>query len=199
MKRKSSGFTIVELLIVIVIIGILAALVITVYNGIQQRARNTSRIASAKELQKLLNAYVVQEGKYPSTGRVCIGSGYTDLDNDGTLDCGPVNTILVHPQATPLDSEISKIAKIPKVETSGIRGASGVIYGGFVHMNPSYIIDGQPNRLMLWYWLEGANQNCGLGVLAAGPVGTGYITTSNINSGNQESNVTYCMVAINQP
>ena len=36
---RKAGFTIVELLIVIVIIGILAAITIVAYNGIQQRAQ----------------------------------------------------------------------------------------------------------------------------------------------------------------
>jgi len=37
--RNSRGFTIVELLIVIVIIGILAGLVLVAYNGVQDRSR----------------------------------------------------------------------------------------------------------------------------------------------------------------
>lgn len=40
--QKQAGFTIVELLIVIVVIGILAALTIVAYNGIQQRAAQTT-------------------------------------------------------------------------------------------------------------------------------------------------------------
>lgn len=55
MKSKQTGFTIVELLIVIVVIGILAAITIVAYNGIQERARNTTLIsdltASAKQLR----------------------------------------------------------------------------------------------------------------------------------------------------
>lgn len=41
-KRSQSGFTIVELLIVIVVIAILAAITIAAYNGIQQRARDSA-------------------------------------------------------------------------------------------------------------------------------------------------------------
>jgi prepilin-type N-terminal cleavage/methylation domain-containing protein len=49
-KYKQSGFTIVELLIVIVVIGILAAITIVAYNGVQNKARAsaaTSRLAQA--------------------------------------------------------------------------------------------------------------------------------------------------------
>ena len=40
--RKNVGFTIVELLIVIVVIGILAAITIVAYNGIQDRAKSSN-------------------------------------------------------------------------------------------------------------------------------------------------------------
>jgi prepilin-type N-terminal cleavage/methylation domain-containing protein len=41
-NKKQTGFTIVELLIVIVVIGILAAITIVAYNGIQNRANDTA-------------------------------------------------------------------------------------------------------------------------------------------------------------
>lgn len=63
---KSQGFTIVELLIVIVIIGILAALVITTYNGIQARARDTARITKVKEIAKAIEAYYIDNSQYPT-------------------------------------------------------------------------------------------------------------------------------------
>jgi prepilin-type N-terminal cleavage/methylation domain-containing protein len=66
-KRFQKGFTIVELLIVIVVIGILAALVITTYNGIQQKGRNTERTTDLKAVQGQLEAYYAQNGRYPST------------------------------------------------------------------------------------------------------------------------------------
>lgn len=66
LKRKEQGFTIVELLIVIVVIGILAALFITTFTGIQQKARNTERQTDVKALHGQIEAYYAQNGKYPT-------------------------------------------------------------------------------------------------------------------------------------
>ena len=66
-KRTQQGFTIVELLIVIVVIGILAALVITTYSGIQQKGRNTERTTDLKAVQGQLEAYYASNGRYPTT------------------------------------------------------------------------------------------------------------------------------------
>lgn len=66
LKSKQSGFTIVELLIVIVVIGILAGLVITTFNGIQQKARDTERETDVKALHSQLEAFWAQKAYYPS-------------------------------------------------------------------------------------------------------------------------------------
>jgi len=67
MKKTSSGFTIVELLIVIVVIGILAAITIVAYNGIQVRARDTTRVADLKGVQKALELFYADQGRFPTT------------------------------------------------------------------------------------------------------------------------------------
>lgn len=54
--RNGSGFTIVELLIVIVVIGILAAITIVAYNGIQDRARSGKAKADINQLAKAMTA-----------------------------------------------------------------------------------------------------------------------------------------------
>ena len=67
-KSRQEGFTIIELLIVIVVIGILAALVITTFSGIQQKARNTERTTDIKALSSQLEAYYTQNtnSSYPT-------------------------------------------------------------------------------------------------------------------------------------
>jgi prepilin-type N-terminal cleavage/methylation domain-containing protein len=91
---KQSGFTIVELLIVIVVIGILAALVITTYTGIQAKARNGQRQSDLKSLRTHIEAYFSQEGHYPSLADMndssWVGTNLPSLDKNALVD--PSNT-----------------------------------------------------------------------------------------------------------
>ena len=86
MNKKAQGFTIVELLIVIVVIAILAAISIAAYTNIQQRAKNTAIINAASQSLKMIQAYIAETGAYPlvsatgypviciTTDSGCIGS-----------------------------------------------------------------------------------------------------------------------------
>lgn len=64
--QKQTGFTIVELLIVVIVIGILAALVIVVFNGARSRATVSSVKADTQKLAKALELQKV-EGSFPAT------------------------------------------------------------------------------------------------------------------------------------
>lgn len=83
LQADRGGFTIVELLIVIVVIGILAALVIVTYNGIQQKARDTERKTDIKALQGHLEAFWADNAKYPCMASVT--STCADDVNDTTF------------------------------------------------------------------------------------------------------------------
>lgn len=64
-KRKDSGFTIVELLIVVVVIAILAAITIVSYNGITNRANAAAADSLVATWRKKVEAFNAEEGRYP--------------------------------------------------------------------------------------------------------------------------------------
>lgn len=81
-KSKKSGFTIVELLIVIVVIGILAAITVVAYNGIQNRATDTERQTDVKAMQTALEVYYIDHGYYPPHNVLNGAPGYTFAKNN---------------------------------------------------------------------------------------------------------------------
>jgi prepilin-type N-terminal cleavage/methylation domain-containing protein len=63
--HKRQGFTIVELLIVIVVIAILAAITIVAYNGIQNRSKSTQFLAAIDAYIKAAEIYKYREWRLP--------------------------------------------------------------------------------------------------------------------------------------
>ena len=70
MPTKIRGFTIVELLIVIVVIAILAAITIVAYNGVQARGRDAARVADMHDLKQQIELYYIDNGSYPTCSGV---------------------------------------------------------------------------------------------------------------------------------
>lgn len=69
-RRPQAGFTLVELLIVIVVIAILAAIVINTFSGVQARARDTERQTDVKAVSAQLEVYYTNNGGYLNGGQM---------------------------------------------------------------------------------------------------------------------------------
>lgn len=143
--KQQTGFTIVELLIVIVVIGILAAITIVAFNGVQQRARNTTTITAVKEYIKLYSTYAVDYDTYPGSGNYCLGSGYPGglcWDNRAYVENAAANTGLMN-YANNLPNPST--ARVYRNATDGSR--AGILFVS-------------PNNLR--YQLEGVDTQCGI-------------------------------------
>ena len=74
-QNKAKGFPLVELLIVIVVIAILAAISIVAYNGITQRARDTQRATDAGNLAKaIINYNAAKDGEWLDATAIATGN-----------------------------------------------------------------------------------------------------------------------------
>ena len=67
-KKYSLGFTLLELMIVVTIIGLLSAVVLVALNTSRESGRNAARISQIKEYLKAFELYRSDTGKYPSWG-----------------------------------------------------------------------------------------------------------------------------------
>ncbi len=146
-KYKSGGFTIVELLIVIVIIGILAAIVIVAYNGITTKAQVAAITSEAKAWEKLFEAYKATNGSYPlpaaspidggggpsnaltaTKSRYCLGTGFPKVSGIGTCYSQTANSPYNVYESTGA-SIISQLATVGTVPTNTKKYVIGDVIG----------------------------------------------------------------------
>jgi prepilin-type N-terminal cleavage/methylation domain-containing protein len=131
-KLRTNGFTIVELLVVIVVIAILASITVVAYSGAQVRANNSSRLSEYNAWRKAFELYKVANGTYPAMadGGYCLGTNFPGgkcrdyLANNG-------NT-LAESNSTALMNALKTVSTLPQTTHAGVNGTVGpyVYYGG---------------------------------------------------------------------
>lgn len=113
MRKTTSGFTIVELLIVIVVVGILAAISLVAYSNVQSRTRDAKRLTDVKSIQKGLELYKTEYGTYPAH----IAATTTDLPSGfaGVYGCPTCYSYSVATNGTWLRNltDSGKLSQVP--------------------------------------------------------------------------------------
>ena len=198
-QKISKGFTIVELLIVIVVIAILAAITVVTYSGINQRANNSQRLEFAKAHLKAIKLYTIDNGTVPFTGTACLGSGYPDLfGSDNVGDCGRIDTNIGGEYGSRVEStalydnlgEYMGKAMAPPAnpvqvaDQSGTRRYSGVMYD---RLSGGQTLEGTtPLPAIMWFYLEG-DTSCGGTVITEVPASTDWtVVDSHRSNGNSD-------------
>lgn len=187
MKSKS-GFTIVELLIVIVVIAILATISIVAYNGIQQRASNTKTIAAVNQVIKSVSGYIAANDAYPypSAASICIVPA-----DDGT--CTIYDTTQRSSNST-LISNLTSISTLPSATPSAHASFNGITY----NYSTGRTFNGDPRPLTIVYSLRGEQQKCGVANVTNNGGSTMLSSGSGYTGGNG-TGYTYCFISIAGP
>lgn len=156
MLHKKSGFTIVELLIVIVIIAILASITIIAFNGTQQRAIQASLQADTDKARKKILLYHAENSTYP-TAINCTNSTATEVcvQPSGTNVYTYSSNNTTNPATFYLNTSNGKYA-YQASNTSGTEQAQTIVTDGLVlHLdagNPA----SYPGTGTTWYDLSGS-------------------------------------------
>lgn len=155
-QAKQSGFTIVELLIVIVVIGILAGIVIVAFTNVRTSAENTKTIQAVGQYVKALRSYAAIKGEYPILGASaypCMGphpGTSCGKRTSGTNCLGSGSTVSTSDFDTAMKEVITKIPELSSQQMN---------CGGLMYSGGYYTPSTGPNA-MLVYFLKG-DQACG--------------------------------------
>ena len=142
------GFTLIELLVVVSIIGMLASVILVSLQGARNKARDIKLIAEVKELQKALELYRLDNGKYPGALESGIWHTYTS-------PCGGNNMHLITENGLFDNSFTSKYMPVLPTELA----SCGIWYTAFSGSAESseLVCATPPNSLIHADGYDGAN------------------------------------------
>lgn len=82
--RKSEGYTFIEIMIVIVLMGLMMAIALTAYAGVRKSSRDGTRKADLETIRSSLEMYRSDEGSYPAQASDLVTDYLQSLPKDPT-------------------------------------------------------------------------------------------------------------------
>ncbi|MGM0472412.1 MAG: type IV pilin protein [Bacillota bacterium] len=90
LTSRESGFTLIELMIVIAVLGILAGIAVPRITGVQDDAKRNALKQTATSVRNTMEMYYAQEGQYPNLSSVSDSESLSELLGDN-FDLNDVN------------------------------------------------------------------------------------------------------------
>jgi type II secretion system protein G len=78
-NKKSKGFTLIELMVVIAIIGMLATIVLVSLNTAREKARDAKRLGDIRQVALALEMYYDDNGEYPDIAAACTAATWSTM------------------------------------------------------------------------------------------------------------------------
>lgn len=133
--KRLRGFTLIEILIVISIIGVLTGITTVSYTKSQEKTRDTQRKNDLQTIKSALNLYYQQNGKYPPAN-MAAGTDYYSYNAQPWIpDITPnfINNLPKDPTQTSynfLKNMLASLQKFDFVTTVYAGGGGGCCFGG---------------------------------------------------------------------
>lgn len=173
---KTVGFTIVELLVVVTVIGIIAGIVVVSYNSARINAENAKTLQAANQYLKTITNYGVRNGTYPVTSTYpCLGTVASCAKVSGSTNCFGINGAISNASFNAIIA--AEVSPVPEPSTQGITCSGNQYVGGYYNRNDS----GNGKTAEINFFLRG-NQTC--------PSDYGTVTKS------QQDDLTRCRVVL---
>ncbi len=158
LKNISRGFTLLEILIVIAIVGILSGILMVGFKDARMKARNAKRIADIRNYISIFSSWTASSYEFPdpgSTSWICLGD-YKDnrcwRDGTSISENSAFNNLLADWSPLPTDETL----------ICGYNNNENNCYEGYIY-RCTVRTGGLCTSIDVRWFLEGKNQTCGPG------------------------------------